>query len=500
MSITSRFLKGSLSLGIATVVVRLSGILVLVPLARILGSEQLGIYSLVFWASQSGMAIGLIGVDVAMHRNGAQIYKTDPSATGRLLGAGSLLLLISYTTLSLCLFIFRFYLAEHWLGNRDSALWLGFAATILFIDGMGLIAITGLLSLHDFRGNSFASSVGAIGRLLLSPLLAWQYGLGGALVGSTMASLLQCLAASSLFRGQLRKYNIKMHCTGFIKESQEILKFGIPFWSGNALIALLTLPIMGEIGRIAGVGALGQFRIAQSLSQVVGFLPGAIAPVVVSVLSESYKPNENTNDFEKLRSLHMRGNWLLALTLVMFLSLNSNLIVNMLYGKAYIDAVPLVIGMGWLSLINVVVGNLNLYTLSAGNTLTIAIASLSQKAIVIGFSFWLIPKLQTIGYIVAMISGASAQLVIMGIYTWKKISRILKQQSIKLFVWSITIFAMTSLSQLSQLATSRNLFLSGGITIIFFVLIIFTTFELPEIKKLVVKLENIYSNLSRIGS
>jgi len=335
---------------------------------------------------------------------------------------------------------------------------------------------------------------------LLSPLLAWQYSLGGALVGLTIASLLQCLAASSLFRGQLRKYNIKMQCIGFIKESQEILKFGIPFWSGNALIALLTLPIMGEIGRIAGVGALGQFRIAQSLSQVVSFLPGAIAPVVVSVLSESYKPNENTNDFEKLRSLHMRGNWLLALTLVMFLSLSSNLIVNMLYGKAYIDAVPLVIGMGWLSLISVVVGNLNLYTLSAGNTLTIAIASLSQKAIVIGFSFWLIPKLQTIGYIVAMISGASAQLVIMGIYTWKKISRILKQQSIKLFVWSITIFAMTSLSQLFQLATSRNLFLSGGITIIFSMLIIFTTFELPEIKKLVVKLENIYSNLSRIGS
>jgi O-antigen/teichoic acid export membrane protein len=285
-----------------------------------------------------------------------------------------------------------------------------------------------------------------------------------------------------------------MHCTGFIKESQEILKFGIPFWSGNALIALLTLPIMGEIGRIAGVGALGQFRIAQSLSQVVSFLPGAIAPVVVSILSESYKPNENTNDFEKLRSLHMRGNWLLALTLVMFLSLNSNLIINMLYGKAYIDAVPLVIGMGWLSFMVVIADNLNLYTLSAGNTLTIAIASISQKAIVIGFSFWLIPIHKTMGYIIAMISGVCIQLVIMAIYTWKKISRILQQQSIKLFVWSITIFAMTSLSQLFQLATSRNLLLSGGITIIFFMLILFTTFELAEIKKFSIKLKSIYSS------
>ena len=390
MSSIIKFFKGSLLLSIAAIVVRLSGILVLIPLARLLGAEELGVYSLVFWIVQCVIVIGRIGVDVAMHRNGAQLYDTDPVATGRLLGTGSLLMGISFTTLSASVWIWRLPLAEHWLANKDAARWFGYAATMTFIEGMGLIAITGLLSIHQFRGNSIATSVGAIGRLLLSPLLAWQYGLQGALLGLVLGSLLQFVTALQSFWHGLKKYNIQLHCQEFWQESQQILKFGIPFWAGNALISLVTLPIMGELGRIAGLETLGQLRIAQSLSQIVNFLPGAIAPVAISILSETYTEETKNQDFLRLRSLHLRGNWLIALTLVLFLSLASHPLVNLLFGNAYQTAVPLVISMSWLSLLTVVVENLNLYILSVGNTLSIAIGSIIQKVSLIGFSLLLI--------------------------------------------------------------------------------------------------------------
>lgn len=436
MSTIRRFVKGSLLLTFASVMVRLSGILVLAPLARILGAQQLGIYSLMFWIVQCATLFGLLGIDTAMHRNGSQTYETDPQATGRLLGSGSLIMTFSLTAIAISLWIWRAPLAQHWLANPSASRWLGYAAIITCVEGLSLVASTLILSLHGFRYHSFATSTGAIARLVLSPLCAWLYGLQGALFGLVCASSLQCIAAIISFWRLKKKYRINLSLQGFWSESYKILKFGIPFWMGNALVALLVLPIMGEIGRIAGVETLGQLRIAQSLSQIVGFLPGAIAPVAISLLSEAHATTGKNEEFLRLRSLHLRGNWLFCLSLVLFLSLGSHPSIDLLFGRAYRDAIPLVIGMGWTSMLVVIAENLNVYSLSAGNTRLIAIASIAQKVVFMGGAFLLIPPLHGMGYILAGLLAGILQVGIILTLAWKGLEDLLQRHILILALWS----------------------------------------------------------------
>jgi O-antigen/teichoic acid export membrane protein len=435
LSRLSHFLKGSILLSLANVLVRLSGILVLVPLARILGSEQLGIYSLMFWVVQNGLMIGRLGVDAAMHRNGAQVYQADPQAAGRLLGVGAVLMSVSFSILAIAVWVWRSPIADRWLGDIHAAKWFGYTAFTLLTEGLGLVLITGLLSLHQFKPHSYITTIGAFVRLLFSPLLAWQYGLSGALLGLALASLLQLIAALYSFWKALQQYQIRLSYQGFLSQSQDILKFGLPFYAGNALIGLMTLPMMGEVGRIAGVEALGQLRIGQSLSQLVGFLPGAVSPVAISVLSEAHGSEQK--EFHKIRSVHLRSNWLLALTLTMLLSLASRPLIFVLFGQSYLVAVPAVIGMSWVAFVTVLAENLNLYTLSAGQTKAIAVGSVVQKIIVIGVAFWLIPTQGVLGFVAGLLSGVIVQALIMTVYLWREIEVQLKQTYQVLGWWTI---------------------------------------------------------------
>ena len=468
MSIFAKFFKGSLLLSIASLVVRLSGILVLVPLARLLGSKQLGIYSLVFWLVQSGTMLGRLGVDAAMHRNGSQLYHTNPLATGRLLGVGGTLMGLSFTALTATIWIWRSPLAEHWLGNKDEAEWFGYAAVIVFTEGMGLVLMTGLLSLHNFKAHSLATATGALGRLLLSPVLAWRYGLLGAFLGLILASLLQLIVAVINFYRSTQQYYIPLSLQGFWQESKQILQFGMPFYAGNALIGLVTLPMMGELGRVAGVETLGQLRIGQSLSQIVSFLPGAIAPVAISVLSEAHGTEKQ--DFQRLRSVHLRGNWLLALTLVMFLSLASRPLIVLLFGNTYQAAIPIVIGMSWVALLTVVVENLNLYSLSAGNTRAIALGSIIQKIIFVSITFWLIPLYGGMGFVLGLLVGGTIQLVVMLTDLWQDLEYFLKRQFCTLSLWSGVCIGLNFLLEYVNVSLIINLLIASLLSCIIAVL------------------------------
>lgn len=428
MSILSKFFKGGLLLTLSSIVVRLSGIFVLIPLARLLNVEALGIYSLIFWILQACSAVGRLGVDVTMHRNGAKLYKVDPQATGRLIGVGSTLMFASMLSLSILLWIFRLQLATYWVGQPSAASWFGYASVALLSEGVGIILMTGLLSLHEFRSHSLVTSVSALARLVVIPILAWLYGISGALSGMVICSTVQMAVAFFALNKSLKQYQIQLNCQNFILESIEILKFGLPFYAGSALIGLVSVPLLGEIGRQAGVAILGQYRIAQSLGQVVGFLPTAISPVAISLLSETHG-SEHEN-FQHLRSIHLRSNWLLVLILTTLLSLTSRLIVVTLFGEGYEPAVPIVIGVCWVSLFVVIAETFNLYSLSSGETMAIAVGSIAQKVILIGLTFSLIGQQGIFALIIGSIAATVLQSCIMLISIWHTIESTLKRYCI----------------------------------------------------------------------
>jgi O-antigen/teichoic acid export membrane protein len=249
--------------------------------------------------------------------------------------------------------------------------------------------------------------------------------------------------------------------------------------------------MMGELGRVAGGEVLGQLRIGQSMSQIVGFLPSAISPVAISVLSEAHATDKK--DFQRLRSLHLRGNWLLAIIIVFLINLSSPFLINVLFGSEYKAALPLVIGMNWVALLTVVVENFNLYSLSAGNTKAIAVGSLIQKITFVGLTFQLIPYLKGTGYIFGLLAGGLLQFVIMLFSLWSNLEQLLKKQILFLILWSLAIIGIINLFsfvQINLLMIVPELLICLVLSSTFSILAIWSIFEGREYKAVI--------NLSKI--
>ncbi|NTW21333.1 MAG: oligosaccharide flippase family protein [Nostocales cyanobacterium W4_Combined_metabat2_030] len=489
----TKFIKGSFLLSVASGVTLLSGMLVLAPLARLLGPQQLGIYSLVFWLVQSGTMIGRLGVDIAMHRNGAKLYCTDPAATGRLFAVGTTLMGLSFTTLTIAIWCWRLPLAEYWLGNQAAAEWFGYAAIILWSEGLGLVMLTGLLSLHHFQAHSLATSVAAVGRVLILPVLAWIGGLSGAFVGLLITSLLQLLIAGLNFYRGLKLYKITLNFHNFWQETKQIMDFGFPYYAGNAFISVVTVPMMGELGRIAGIETLGQVRIGQSLGQIVNLLPGAIAPVAISILSEAHG-NEEKN-FHRLKSVHLRGNWLISLTLVMFVSLGAHPLIFFLFSNSYQNAIPVVIGLSWANLLMVISGSLNIYSLSVGRSRLVAFASICQKFIYISMTFWLMPTLGGIGFVLGLLLGTGLQILLIFAALWSETESILKNQVLILSVCTLIIFGLVTMTNTLNLSLPVSIIVALLLSNFLAIIVTFLALSNPEKKKITLLAMSLYKKL-----
>jgi O-antigen/teichoic acid export membrane protein len=352
------------------------------------------------------------------------------------------------------------------------------------VEGLGIIVLTGLFSLHNFRGNTLVESSGAIANLSLIPLLAWKYQLAGALGGSILASLIRVAIGSFLLFKNLKNLQIKLSCQNFLNESKQILKFGLPFWMGNSLISFFTIPMMGEVSRIAGVVAIGNLRIAKSLSQLITFIPTAISPVAISVLSEVHtEDNKNNQHYFRLRSLHFRSNWLLTFPMAIFFGLAGHYIVKLLFGDEFNSAVTLVIVMSWSSFLTTMVENLNLYSLSSGDSTPVSIGSISQKISFIVFSLLLIPQLGGVGYAIGLIIGGLVQLIIMIVLSWKDFEQDFIHYLGKILLFSSLVCIIFFLY--GKYVGNLSLLLSTLISLTVTIMSVFYVTSIPERNKVI---------------
>ncbi|MEL6816299.1 MAG: oligosaccharide flippase family protein [Cyanobacteria bacterium J06598_3] len=448
----------------ANLAARASGIIALALLSRFLSVEELGVYSLIFWVVLSGTAIAKLGCDISLHRNGARLYKSDPEAVSRLLGVGITLMLLSFALAGSIIYVFRVPLSDFWLGNSDVSSWLQYGALALLFEGLGVTFTTCLLAFHQFKARSLAITLGAFARLLLVPALAFFYGVSGALIGFCMASFVQAVVAIYGFRQAIANRNISLSLTHFWREAKDIFAFGLPYYVGDASIGLFYLPVMGELRQAAGLEALGYLRIAQSMSQLIGFLPAAIAPVVISLLSEAHGSDDK--DFEKLRSIHLRSNWLLALVMVTFVSAAAPSIITVMFGAKYLPAVPLLIGMCWGTLVSVVARNLNVYSISAGNTKLVSMGAISEKVTFISSAMWSIQRFQGMGFVMSRLVALVLQCIVMLFGLWHSFNAKLKQDIYALLGVSLAAAVISNAFSVWGLSILMNGIGGGAIALV----------------------------------
>ncbi len=422
MSAISNLIKGGAWLTLANVVSKLASALVLPVLARLLGPEALGIYSIVFSLTQSAQSFSSVGADVAMHRNGAQYKTIGTEAVGRLFGVGLALICLVSAVTGLGIWVFREPLAQHWLGQPNVKPWLGAAAILIVLQPFSNIPLLFLASLQDFRAYALRTSIEMVFTSAFTVLLAWKWGLYGAILGLVIAETVQIPWSYWVAKPVLKARGIRLRFDRFWQESRSILKFGFPYYFGNTLLgSLVGLPLMGLVSQYGGLEELGYLRVAQSMASLIGFIPSAIAPAAISYLSASSVGDQESHQY--LKSVHLRSVWILLLIPICSVCLLIPNILNLLFGSAYQEANILSVLSLWISLLVGVTSVLVQYLLAEGHTGKISGISTLGTVFFVGSAFLLVPGYQALGFLMAQIAGQLIGLPLVVYYSLKDINR-----------------------------------------------------------------------------
>jgi O-antigen/teichoic acid export membrane protein len=421
MSIVVKLIKGGAWLTLANVIAKLASGISLPLLARLLGPETFGIFSVVFSVVQSAQGFSSLGADVAMHRNGSKHETTGSETVGRLFGVGFSIICLMSCLAGFGVWMFQKPLAQHWLGQPTVTPWLGMAAFLIVLSPFGNVPLLFLASLHDFRAYAIRSSLGMVLSSVLPVLLAWHYGLQGAIYGLMGGAIAQIIWSYLIVAPALRLKGIRLRVDQFWQESCAILKFGFPYYFGGTLLgSIVGLPIMGLVSQYGGLNQLGYLRAAQSLAVLIGFIPSAITPAAISYLSSSASQNPEAHQY--LKSVHLRGVWILLLLPTAFASLIIPTIVEIFFGASYQAAnIPSLLAL-WTALLVGVSSVLVQHLLADGKTKKIAHGSILGITSFIAAAFLLVPTYYTVGFLLAQIAGQITSLVFLSYPYWKTLT------------------------------------------------------------------------------
>jgi O-antigen/teichoic acid export membrane protein len=392
-------LKGSFWIVLASTITRLIGFVLLPILARILTPEGLGLYNLVQNTIQTGDNLSRIGVDVAMHRNGSQYASNGAEVTGRLFGVGAALMVGVSSLLAFLLCLNQSFIAKVWLNQPRIEPWLVLVALTIFISTLSNPPWLYLVALHSFRLHSIRTSLISILGALITLILALSFGLSGAIGGLAVTAVIQVVLGWGMAVKILKEHHIKLRLDNFISQSRSIFAFGLPFYASNFFSAFVALPLLGYVSRMGGLEQLGFLRVAQSLSQLVSFLPGAIAPVLISTLSANLL--SDPDEYQKIKSLHLRSLWTIMILFSSIACLSLDYLVPILYGASYTQAILLSRLTIWITLIGSLSGILNQYVVSAGKMRSLMVVQTVGLAINTVLAFLLIPSWNSIGLLIA---------------------------------------------------------------------------------------------------
>ncbi len=317
----------------ATLIGNVSGLIITVFLARALGPENFGIYSLSVSVAFLVLAFTDLGVNQTLIR-----YVSDASgrgntslARGYVRELGKIKLTLTALT-SLTLFLLSDFLAENAFHSGEVATPLKIVSIFIFLHPLSGF-LTGIFNgLNDFRANFVRSVTYELFRAVsIISLVYAGYSVVGAILGFVIATLAALLALTILL---LRNY--RSYIFGFAEkiELKRVLRFTGYLTIGSIAWTVFAYVDSVMIGMFMAPEYVGYYRASYSIiSAIAGILslPAVLFPVFVQLEGEDLR-----NAFSRV----FRYSAMLAVPASFGLPAISREVVLAVYGSDYLAAAP----------------------------------------------------------------------------------------------------------------------------------------------------------------
>jgi O-antigen/teichoic acid export membrane protein len=326
---------GAALLGVAQIMVAAGGLVTTVAVARILGADGVGAYTIAVSIIQIGGIIGTLGVESGI----AWSVAGGRWAPGPALRETQLLaILLGAITVAVVL-AFRLAFPTAF-GSLSVALIATTAACLPFLIS---VQYSRALAVALDRYEAFVAPIAAIAVLVLvaCSLGAWLVGIEGVIVGLLVTYVLTAAGALADAIRVARRHPGHEHAP---HELRRVFAFG---WRANAPNALQILIFRADVFVLSAVvsnATLGHYSVAVSVTSVLFLAPQTLAQVVfprVAALSAGADPEHAARETVETKSI--RHVSLLTIISVPAVGLASVIFLPLLFGSAFRDSLWLTI-------------------------------------------------------------------------------------------------------------------------------------------------------------
>ena len=427
---------------------RLLGMLTTIVLARVLGSANFGIYSIVVNTANSAYGLVRLGVDAAIHVHTAEHHSDAETrkAKGQLLGVGLIFLMGAGIIGAVICLAFANWIADVIYSKPELDHWIRLASVLVFLQCISQFVYVLLVGLHRFQEYAKVMVLSVSVSTVLISISSVFGGLPGALgalivIQTVTLWLLYRLASSAMLieHISIRFEKFRLHAT-------TLLRNGLPFYAAGLVSVPTTYYIQGLVTQNFGLEAMGGLRVINSVTTLVSFVPTAIAAVMISNLTRC--STRDYSDFVRTTLLNVKYVWLFVLIAgTAILSLLPPMI-NVLFGHAYValsgPASIAILSASFACLMGVV-GNI---AVSRKRVAFVFVYTLVQVTTFFIVAFIYAPQYGLTGYFIAELSGIICALIFIWLTTcsWRKTNKISAPWVLKLFIVSCLYIAIILLS------------------------------------------------------
>lgn len=412
MSKTREIIRGSFWSYSGIVLTLAIGLVTNVFLARTLGKDNWGTFSILLVVVSFLTALTDLGLNYFILYTAASLSHKEPSVIKKALSAPFRYKLLSILAIGLGIFIFANPLATIFKINDGAQYFIASAVFFVFFNLFSTFSLL-ISGLKKFRESTFVITLNNILELGIAyGLVVLGFGVNGAIIGYIAA-----VAISTGVQILLMRQYISI--IGDTQENViEMFTFGVYFGLGSlaTTISLWADSIM--IGLFIGSAAVGIYRIAVSISSSVGGLVGGINSVIFPFLtSAESKGEESINDL----NMAIKYSSFIAFPAMVGLALSADAAIKLFFGQQYAEsAVPLLL-LSYLCFDLIFNALIVSYLGAKKMTKIVGISAVASTIANILLNLILIPLLGIVGAALASVLTRLANATIMILWSNKRI-------------------------------------------------------------------------------
>lgn len=398
-------------------------------LARLLGAEGVGVYSLAFTIMTLAAIVGRFGLDGAMTRFvAARASESDWAGVKGVVRNALYLTLVVSLLLVLAIVVSADWLAESIFEKESLAEPLRYMALAIIPFSCLTLYARGLQGLKDVRDSLLMQSIlipllGCMGLFILVPFL----GVPGAAITYGLSALITL--GYGVYRWNKRVGRYSHEKPDF--PVKKLLKSGFPLLGGMLLQQLMvSIPVL-VLGVWFSSEEVGLYSIAQRTASLIGLVLIAANSIIAPKFSALYQQKDMValNRLVRQAALVLM---LMALPVVLILLVAPKWIMG-LFGAEFSEGWLLLVIMIAGQSVNVITGSVGILLVMTGNEKSLFWANLQAALICLVLSAILIPKWGAGGAAIAASLTLATVNLLRVHYVWQKMG--IMTLPIPSFIW-----------------------------------------------------------------